>query len=39
MERTVVRAGALYLVPSEEKPVYIASRGGADVALRIGATG
>ncbi|MFC1796783.1 methyltransferase, partial [Pseudomonadota bacterium] len=26
-----------YLVPSGEKPVYIASRGGADAALSIGA--
>ena len=26
-----------YLVPGEEKPVYIASTGGADAALRIGA--
>ena len=26
-----------YLLPSEEKPIYIASRGGADAALHIGA--
>ena len=26
-----------YLVPGEERPVYFASRGGADAALKIGA--
>jgi len=32
-----VRARIRYLVPSGEKPVYIASEGGADAALNIGA--
>jgi len=32
-----LRAKIRYLVPSGEKPIYIASRGGADAALRIGA--
>ncbi len=30
-------ASVRYLVPGGEKPIYIASRGGADAALRIGA--
>ena len=37
MESDGVRARVRYLVPSGEKPVYIASQGGADAALRIGA--
>ncbi len=32
-----VRATIRYLVPGGEKPVYIASKGGADAALKIGA--
>jgi hypothetical protein len=32
-----VLAHIRYLVPSGEKPIYIASRGGADAALKIGA--
>jgi hypothetical protein len=32
-----VRASIRYLVPGADKPVYIASRGGADAALNIGA--
>ena len=32
-----VRARIRYLIPSGEKPVYIASEGGADAALNIGA--
>jgi hypothetical protein len=32
-----VLANIRYLVPSGEKPIYIASRGGADAALNIGA--
>lgn len=32
-----VRASLRYLVPTGEKPVYIASKGGADAALNIGA--
>jgi hypothetical protein len=34
---TGVRATIRYLVPGREKPVYFASRGGADAALHIGA--
>ena len=32
-----VPAHIRYLVPDGEKPIYIASRGGADAALKIGA--
>ena len=32
-----VRARIRYLIPGGEKPVYIASEGGADAALNIGA--
>jgi hypothetical protein len=32
-----IRATVRYLVPSGDKPIYIASRGGADAALNIGA--
>ena len=34
---TDIRATVRYLVPSGAKPVYVASRGGADAALDIGA--
>jgi pimeloyl-ACP methyl ester carboxylesterase len=37
LTRPKVKARIRYLVPSGEKPVYIASRGGADAALDIGA--
>ncbi|MGI9284609.1 MAG: CmcJ/NvfI family oxidoreductase, partial [Pseudomonadales bacterium] len=37
MTNSKVRASIRYLVPSGEKPIYIASRGGADAALKIGA--
>jgi len=37
MAATDVKAILRYLVPGPEKPVYIASEGGADAALRIGA--
>ena len=37
MKNTDVTANLRYLVPGESRPVYIASRGGADAALKIGA--
>jgi hypothetical protein len=37
MKKTEVIANLRYLVPGEARPVYIASRGGADAELRIGA--
>ena len=37
MTNSGVYANVRYLVPGGEKPVYIASQGGADAALRIGA--
>lgn len=37
MTQAAVSAIVRYLVPGEERPVYFASRGGADAALRIGA--
>lgn len=37
MTNTAVLASIRYLIPSGEKPVYIASSGGADAVLRIGA--
>jgi hypothetical protein len=37
MLHTDIRATVRYLVPSGAKPVYVASRGGADAALDIGA--
>jgi hypothetical protein len=37
MSNHVTKARIRYLVPSGDKPVYIASRGGADAALNIGA--
>ena len=37
MMNTAVTASIRYLVPGEEKPVYVASRGGADARLTIGA--
>jgi hypothetical protein len=37
MTTPCVHATVRYLVPTGEKPVYIASRGGADAALNIGA--
>jgi len=37
MHQNDVTATLRYLVPGEGRPVYIASRGGADAALRIGA--
>lgn len=37
MTSTDIRARLRYLVPTGERPVYIASRGGADAALNIGA--
>jgi hypothetical protein len=37
MKITDVTANLRYLVPGESRPVYIASRGGADAALKIGA--
>ena len=37
MTETDVTATLRYLVPSDEKPIYMASEGGADAALSIGA--
>ena len=37
MENTDVTARIRYLVPGDEKPIYLASQGGADAALKIGA--
>jgi len=37
MKKNCVRANIRYLVPSGEKPVYVASQGGADAALNVGA--
>lgn len=37
MTNSDVRANIRYLVPSGERPIYIASQGGADAALNIGA--
>jgi hypothetical protein len=37
VKNTDVTAKLRYLIPGDSKPVYIASRGGADAALKIGA--
>lgn len=37
MKDTEITASLRYLVPGKARPVYIASRGGADAALKIGA--
>ena len=37
MARSSVIAHIRYLIPGDEKPIYVASRGGADAALKIGA--
>lgn len=37
MSHTDIRATVRYLVQSDRKPIYVASRGGADAALDIGA--
>ena len=37
MSKFNVKSTIRYLLPCDEKPIYIASRGGADAAMRIGA--
>jgi len=37
VKKNTVRAKIRYLVPSGEKPIYLASQGGADAALNVGA--